>query len=92
MRLDHPTREELVQNFDAELASVRNGGGLVRKPAWTRKPMRRRGRLPGRTRTSPMNWWWRRRPSLVSSTVVMPGAGGGLARRIEEMRRIRDGA
>jgi hypothetical protein len=28
MRLNHPTREELIQNFDAELDSVCNGGGL----------------------------------------------------------------
>ncbi|WP_459549307.1 hypothetical protein [Nocardia sp. X0981] len=28
MRLNHPTRAELIENFEAELDSVRNGGGL----------------------------------------------------------------
>lgn len=28
MRLNRPTRAELIENFEAELDSVRNGGGL----------------------------------------------------------------
>jgi hypothetical protein len=94
MRLDHPTREELVQNFDAELASVRNGGGL-------------RSETGLDSETDATLWAVARAYPNVSDELVVAAkeAFAGqldgsnarrrredLARRIEEMRRIRDGA
>lgn len=92
-RLDHPTRAELVQNFDAGLGSVRNRGGL-------------RSETGLDSETDATLWAIARaHPNVSDELVAAKEAFAGqfdesnarrrredLARRIEEMRRIRDGA
>jgi hypothetical protein len=93
MRLDHPTRAELVQNFDAELASVCAGGGLRSETGLDME-------------TDEALWAIARAYPDVTDVLVTAAKdafagqldGGNaeryraeLARQIEEMRRIRDG-
>ncbi|WP_328396366.1 hypothetical protein [Nocardia sp. NBC_00416] len=94
MRLGHPTREELIQNFEAELASVCSGGGLRSETGLDME-------------TDEALWTIARAYPNVSDELVaaakeaFAGQLDGsnterhredLARQIEEMRRIRDGA
>ncbi|MGI5219432.1 hypothetical protein [Nocardia sp. CA-290969] len=93
MRLNHPTREELIQNFDAELESVCSGGGLRSETGLDME-------------TDEALWAIARAYPEVSDELVeaarqaFAGQLDGsntvrhreeLARQLEEMRRIRDG-